>query len=794
MPINDSRKTDFLWKKVIYGVTQSLFGGKEGPNESISSPLQLFGSTVWSEDVNIPRPAPTGSAGVVERYAGLTAIRCTSDPSVAGNRTWLATSTFGTTASRLIDWIPPVIDPSYALLVYAGDPNSGGVLLNQLATDEEWVFDYASGVLNFPVNIPGAVSGGIWIEGFRYVGSKGVPVGGFALLADNAVTTSKIVDLAVTGQKLADNAVTTNKILNGSITWAKTAADFLLNAVRTQDIQDAAVTTAKLANLSVTGAKIADGTIPSSKLTGTIPGSMISGGTLDAARLNGQLPAFYLTFSNQTGTINDTQHGVRGGGTLHAVATTLSAGFMSAADKAKLDTISSATGSNAPALTLGTAASGSSSQFARADHVHPLPTATQVGAVPTAEKGANNGVATLDAAGRVPASQLGNVDASLLQGIAAASFLRADADTTAYSRVFGVDNVPRMFLTAAAGFHGLGFQPATFYVRTPENFAVYTDGTHSNADLEPGAGGVLTLKVSASDITYKGFNVWHAGNDGLGSGLDAGLLGGQPPSFYTNLANLTGTVPFTSFVNEDGANSTSPPSTYENGIYFGRLTNTPSVGYTMTLKNISSLDTSGGTTAAQFLIGFDDKIFFRTASTGTAWGAWKRIPTADDYGAGSGFDADLLDGLDGTQYLAFANHTGTVSDAQHGNRGGGDLHTSATTSIAGFMSAADKVRLNTMETLVAGTVNAAVAQAQGHASAAEAAAVNAATARDAAVAASSSATSALNTINIRLGEVNAARDETLDARDEVVVIANSLNNIDQSVARLRRRIAMDLVF
>lgn len=794
MPINDSRKTDFLWKKVIYGVTQSLFGGKEGPNEAISSPLLLFGSTVWSEDVNIPRPAPTGSAGVVERYSGLTAIRCTADPSVAGNRTWLATSTFGTTTSRLIDWIPPVIDASYVVQVYAGNPNSGGVLLNQLATDEEWVFDYASGVLNFPVNIPGAVSSGIWIEGFRYVGSKGVPVGGFALLADNSVTTSKIVDLAVTGQKLADNSVTANKIQNGAVTWAKTAVDFLLNAVRTQDIQDAAVTTSKLANLSVTGAKIAEGTIPSSKLTGTIPGSMISGGTLDAARLNGQLPTFYLTLANQTGTISDAQHGARAGGTLHAIATALSAGFMSASDKAKLDNLASVSGSNSPALALGTAASGASSQFARADHVHPLPTATQMGAVPASEKGVANGVATLDATGRVPQSQLGNVDAGFLQGLASASFLRADADTTAYSRVFGVDNVPRMFLTASLGFHGLGFQPTTLYARTPQNFAVYADGTHSNTDLEPGAGGTLILKVSPDDITYRGFAIWHEGNDGTGSGLDAGLLGGQPPSFYTNLANLVGTVPFTSFVNEDGANSTSPPSTYDNGIYFGRLVNAPSVGYTMTLKNISTLDTVGGTTAAQFLIGFDDKIFFRTASTGTAWGVWKRIPTADDYGAGSGFDADLLDGLDGTQYLAFANHTGTISDAQHGSRGGDNLHSLATTTNAGFMSSLDKVRLDTMETLVSGTVNAAVTQAQGHASSAQASATNAATARDAAVAASSSATSALNTINIRLGQVNAARDETLDARDQTIQIAANLANIDQSVERLRRRIAMDLVF
>jgi hypothetical protein len=35
-----------------------------------------------------------------------------------------------------------------------------------------------------------------------------------------------------------------------------------------------------------------------------------------------------------------------------------------------------------------------------------------------------------------------------------------------------------------------------------------------------------------------------------------------------------------------------------------------------------------------------------------------------------------------------------ASDSQHGNRGGGGLHASATTSVAGFMSAADKTKLD----------------------------------------------------------------------------------------------------
>lgn len=48
-----------------------------------------------------------------------------------------------------------------------------------------------------------------------------------------------------------------------------------------------------------------------------------------------------LDSDNHTGTISDTQHGSRSGGTLHSAATTVTPGFMSAADKTKLDGISS---------------------------------------------------------------------------------------------------------------------------------------------------------------------------------------------------------------------------------------------------------------------------------------------------------------------------------------------------------------------------------------------------------------------------------------------------------------------
>jgi len=70
-------------------------------------------------------------------------------------------------------------------------------------------------------------------------------------------------------------------------------------------------------------------------------------------------------------------HGNLGGGSQHLAATTSTAGFMSAADKTKLDGVAAnaAAVSNVnPVAPAETAAPGVSSTASRADHVHPMPT------------------------------------------------------------------------------------------------------------------------------------------------------------------------------------------------------------------------------------------------------------------------------------------------------------------------------------------------------------------------------------------------------------------------------------
>jgi len=95
---------------------------------------------------------------------------------------------------------------------------------------------------------------------------------GVATIANNAVTTAKILDGNVTDAKLANDSVTTAKILDANVTNAKLADDSVTTAkildgnVTTAKILDANVTDAKLANDSVTTAKILDANVTTAKI------------------------------------------------------------------------------------------------------------------------------------------------------------------------------------------------------------------------------------------------------------------------------------------------------------------------------------------------------------------------------------------------------------------------------------------------------------------------------------------------------------------------------------------------
>jgi len=81
MAINDTQKTDFLWKRIIFGTTETDITGKGGPNETVPSPVPTYIQNIWGEGNLVPVPA-AALANVVEEYGTATALQCTADPTV----------------------------------------------------------------------------------------------------------------------------------------------------------------------------------------------------------------------------------------------------------------------------------------------------------------------------------------------------------------------------------------------------------------------------------------------------------------------------------------------------------------------------------------------------------------------------------------------------------------------------------------------------------------------------------------------------------------------------------------
>ena len=99
---------------------------------------------------------------------------------------------------------------------------------------------------------------------------------------DNEITTSKIVNLAITAAKLAADSVTTVKIVDANVTAAKLAAD----SVTTVKILDANVTEAKIADDAVTTAKILNSNVTVDKLaTDSVSTAKIIDANVTAAKL-----------------------------------------------------------------------------------------------------------------------------------------------------------------------------------------------------------------------------------------------------------------------------------------------------------------------------------------------------------------------------------------------------------------------------------------------------------------------------------------------------------------------------
>jgi len=235
MAITDAKKVDYLWKKLGYGATKTDTNtAKKAPNEAIASPLLLRGDNTWNQASSIPAVMPGSSSGVVTVYPTSAPDETTNDGTAAANRTW---------KTGLTDWIPPEIGSTYQVKVYihtasdAGNAAASGdqVFATGSGNDDEWFFDYQSGVLHFiGASLPNGISftgKSVYISGARYTGQKGLQnlstsSGNTEFTANNIgnIVTNADMTFTTTGTGLFDFNTTTGVVVPNGTTLERPTA------------------------------------------------------------------------------------------------------------------------------------------------------------------------------------------------------------------------------------------------------------------------------------------------------------------------------------------------------------------------------------------------------------------------------------------------------------------------------------------------------------------------------------------------------------------------------------------
>ena len=169
MGISQTRKTDFVWKKIK---GRRFTTDEKAWYEEYPGILTYVHYTeLWADE--IPYPPPNNDTDVVKVYDDLV---LTEDTSVSNKRAWLACETPGDTSTQLKGFIPPRFGQEYTVRVYEDD--GAGNKGNEIPTTHpsNWFFDYENGILVFenpPQNY--GLTPPFHIKVYKYIGKIGVP-------------------------------------------------------------------------------------------------------------------------------------------------------------------------------------------------------------------------------------------------------------------------------------------------------------------------------------------------------------------------------------------------------------------------------------------------------------------------------------------------------------------------------------------------------------------------------------------------------------------------------------------
>jgi hypothetical protein len=237
------------------------------------------------------------------------------------------------------------------------------------------------------------------------------------------------------------------------------------------------------------------------------------------------------------------------------------------------------------------------------------------------------------------------LDADLLDGLQATDFLRRNHGPRPFD--FNHNNGTAQ-ITASAGTWATGYHFRGNAGADLGGFGCYGSGdTRSFFYVGAAFNAPNTLKIGVSNISFNESFIWHAGNDGAGSGLDADLLDGLQATAFLRLGH--GNRPF-NYEYNGASYLTASAGGWIMGHYF-RGSGGTALGGLGAYGNTDSL--------FYYFVGPDHASgnALRILPDRPAWGSNVIWHAAND-GAGSGLDADLLDGQHGSYYADIAARLG----------------------------------------------------------------------------------------------------------------------------------------
>jgi hypothetical protein len=489
----------------------------------------------------------------------------------------------------------------------------------------------------------------------------------------NAVTLSKMADLATstilgrvtagTGDPEALTPAQVRTLLNvadgaNNYTHPNHTGDVTSVGDGATTIAAGAVSLAKMANLaanSVIGNNTGSAATPIA-LTAAQVRTLLGLATIATSGSASDLSAGTLPAAR----FDDTAHGTRGGGTLHPAATTSVAGFMSAADKTKLDGV--ATGAN--------------------NYVHP----NHTGDVTSVGDGA-----TTIAADAVTNTKLANMATATLKG-------RATAGTGDPEDLTGTQATALLdtFTTSAKGLAPASGGGTTNFLRADGTWAAPPGGggggiTALTGDVSASGTGSVTATISADAVDNTKLANMAAnslkGNNTGGAADPADLTTSQVKTMLAitsaDISNF-GSAARAALTDYDttatsGGTTTLTASSKDVQLFTGTssqtvvmpVVSTLSLGRTFVIRNSSTstltVQSSGGTTIGSTIGGNMDATFTVIALTGTddtPW-LWRIGPARSRTGSGAGVFASSPT-FSGTPILAASATTGASLRMPHG--------------------------------------------------------------------------------------------------------------------------------